>query len=189
MAIEDRIPDAKTIWLYQEELTKAGVVKELFEHYEQQLSESGYRSQKGQIIDASIIPVPKQRNSREENATIKEGKIPEAWESQPHKLSQKDTDARWTKKNGVSYYGYKNHIDIDVNHKLVRNYEVADASVHDSQMVDEIIDLNNTKEKMYMPIVHIARSNKSKSLRRMAIGARCITKVSAINPSQNSSKK
>ena len=149
LTIEDRIPDAKTIWLYQEELTKAGVVKELFEHYEQQLSESGYRAQKGQIIDASIIPVPKQRNSREENATIKEGKIPEAWESQPHKLSQKDTDARWTKKNGVSYYGYKNHIDIDVKHKLVRDYEVTNASVHDSQVVDEIIDPNNTNADVY----------------------------------------
>lgn len=149
LEIGDKIPDAKTIWLYQEQLSKEGVVKELFEHFEEQLNECGYKAQQGQIIDASIIPVPKQRNSREENATIKEGKIPEGWDSQPHKLSQKDTDARWTKKNGVSYYGYKNHIDIDVKHKLVRDYEVTDASVHDSQVVDEIIDPHNTSADVY----------------------------------------
>ena len=77
----------------------------------------------GQIIDASIVPVPKQRNSGDDNARIKEGETPEGWENQPAKRSQKDTDARWTKKHG-SHYGYKNHVNVDRRHKLVRRYQV-----------------------------------------------------------------
>ena len=51
----------------------------------------------------------------------------------PNKLAQKDTDARWTKKNDVSYLGYKDHIAIDVKYGFIRCYSVTDASVHDSQ--------------------------------------------------------
>jgi hypothetical protein len=59
----------------------------------------------GQLIDASIVPVPVQRNTREENRNIKQGEVPEEWQEQTHKLQQKDTDARWVKKNGRSHYG------------------------------------------------------------------------------------
>ena len=74
----------------------------------------GYEAQEGQIIDATIVPVTIQRNNKEENKLIKQEEIPEDWKTNPHKLCQKDTDARWTKKNNVSYFGYKNHINIDV---------------------------------------------------------------------------
>ena len=103
LSIGDDIPDAKTIWLFKDELAKKGTVEKLFTHFGEQLNGNGYRAQKGQIIDASIIPVPKQRNSREENAQIKEGVTPEAWKQQSNKLEQKDSDARWTKKNDISY--------------------------------------------------------------------------------------
>ena len=59
------------------------------------------------MIDASIVPVPRQRNGREENAAIKAGETPESWDAKPAKLRQKDTDARWTRKHGKSHYGYK----------------------------------------------------------------------------------
>ena len=98
----------------------------------------------GQILDASIVPAPKQRNSRDENAKFKKGKTPEDWADEPAKMRQKDTDVRWTKKNGQNYYGYKNHISIDNRHKLVRRYTVTAASVHDSQVVDDLLDDNNT---------------------------------------------
>ena len=134
------MPDAKTIWLFRDNLAKQGIVAELFEQFEQQLREQGYKAQKGQILDASIIPVPKQRNRKEENEQIKAGQVPEAWQEQANKLEQKDTEARWTQKNGVNHYGYKNHISTDVKYKLIREYEVTDASVHDSQVVADILD-------------------------------------------------
>jgi transposase, IS5 family len=162
LRIGDKIPDAKTIWLFKEQLAQQGVVEKLFTHFGEQLNEQGYRAQKGQIIDASIIPVPKQRNSRKENEQIKAGEIPESWQEQPNKLEQKDTDARWTKKNDVSYYGYKNHVDADVKHKLIRDYEVTEASVHDSQVVDEIIDPNNSNADVYADSAYRSAAQEEK---------------------------
>ena len=122
--LEDKVPDAKTVWLYREQLARAGMVEALFEDFDGYLEKQGYLAMGGQIIDASIVPVPKQRNSRDDNARIKDGETPEGWKDQPAKRSQKDTDARWTKKHGKSHYGYKNHVNVDRRHKLVRRYQV-----------------------------------------------------------------
>ena len=144
LGLEDRVPDAKTVWLYREQLARAGAIEGLFAAFDGYLKDQGYLAMGGQIIDASIVAAPKQRNSREENARIKAGETPEGWADKPAKRSQKDTDARWTKKRGQSHYGYKNHINVDRRHKLVRHYEVTDASVHDSQVLDDILDGDNT---------------------------------------------
>ena len=109
--------------------------------------EQGFSARKGQIVDASIVPVPKQRNSREENKRIKQREIPEDGSEQ--KKRQKDTGARWTRKNGQNYYGYKNHIDVDVRHKLIRSYEVTSASVHDSQLFEALLDEDNSSRDVW----------------------------------------
>lgn len=147
LGLGDRVPDAKTIWLFREQITEAGLIKPLFEKFDVCLRENGFLAQKGQIIDASIVEAPRQRNSREENERIKRGDIPEEWKEA--KRRQKDTDARWTKKNGQNYYGYKNHISVDVKHKLIRDYEVTDAAVHDSRVFDQIIDESNSSRDVY----------------------------------------
>ena len=96
---EDRVPDAKTIWLFREQLTKANIMKELFHSFDIQLQLKGLVAKKGQIVDASFVDVPKQRNSREDNESIKQGEIPASFKENPNKLCQKDMDARWAKKN------------------------------------------------------------------------------------------
>lgn len=144
LGLEDKVPDAKTVWLYREQLARAGVIDPLFKTFDGYLKAQGYLAMGGQIIDASIVSVPTQHNSRDENATIKAGETPGDWADQPAKFRQKDTDARWTKKHGKSHYGYKNHINVDRRHKLIRRYDVTDASVHDSQVVEPIIDEDNT---------------------------------------------
>jgi transposase, IS5 family len=147
LSLGDRVPDAKTIWLFREQLTKAGLVKKLFRQFDQFLRNSGFAAKKGQIVDASIVSAPKQRNSREENKRIKQGDIPEDW-SQP-KRRQKDTEARWTRKRSKTYYGYKNHINIDVKNKLIRHYAVTDAATHDSQVFAELLDDANTSKDVF----------------------------------------
>lgn len=142
-----KVPDATTIFRFRDELAKAGVVELLFTQFDQFLREHGFRAQKGQIVDASIIRVPTQRNSREENEDIKAGKPIESWDEP--KRRQKDTDARWTKKNGKAFFGYKNHVSIDVGHKFIRSYEVTDASVHDSQVFTELLDPDNTSNDVW----------------------------------------
>jgi IS5 family transposase len=147
LSLGDAVPDEKTIWLFREQLTEAGLIKRLFEEFDTFLQEKGFSARKGQIIDASIVEAPRQRNSREENRQIKEGQAPEGWSEQ--KKRQKDTDARWTKKNGQNHYGYKNHINIDVKHKLIRDYEVTPASVHDSQIFEELLDEANSSRDVW----------------------------------------
>ena len=144
LGLGDRVPDAKTVWLYREALAKAGMVDELFAQFDGYLARRGYIARGGQILDASIVPVPHNHNKREENVAIKAGETPEGWADEPAKRSQKDVDARWTKKHGKSHYGYKNHVNVDRKHKLIRRYHVTDAAVHDSQAVDQLLTRGNT---------------------------------------------
>jgi transposase, IS5 family len=149
LGLEDPVPDAKTVWLYREALAKTGVTEALFDDFDSHLKQHGYLAMGGQIIDATIVPVPKNRNSREENDAIKAGEMPKGWEYHPAKRRQKDRDARWTKKHDRSYYGYKNHISIDRRHKLVRRYSVTDAARHDSQEFAAVLDRANTARDVW----------------------------------------
>jgi len=141
---EAEIPDATTLDKFEQRLREANLIDELFEQFASFLQQAGYEAKGGQIVDATLIPVPIQRNSREENQQVKQGDIPEAWQEQPHKLSQKDRDARWTKKNGRSHFGYKNHINIDAEHGFIRRYHVTAAWVHDSQALGAVLDPDNS---------------------------------------------
>ena len=137
LGMEDSIPDATTLWLFREKLAKAGLIERLFDRFDQHLAAKGYMARGGQMVDATIVPVPTQRNSRDENEAVKAGRIPEEWDNKPAKLRQKDRDARWTKRHGRSFFGYKNHVNADAKHKLIRRYKVTDAAVPDSQKLEE----------------------------------------------------
>ena len=114
------------------------------------MSLKGLKARKGQIIDATIIRVPTQRNTTEENKAIKEGRADEAREKWTEaKASQKDTDARGAKKNSRSFYGYKQHCNVDVKNKLIRKYEVSSAQVHDSPKAVDLLDENNSNRDTY----------------------------------------
>ncbi len=102
--IEDCIPDGTTLWLFREKLAQAGIIERLFDSFEQYLEANGYIAHAGQIVDAPIVQVPRQRNTREENETVKSGRPSTAWKTNPAKNRQKDKDARWTKKHGRSFY-------------------------------------------------------------------------------------
>lgn len=141
---EGKVPDARTIWVFREALKEHELVDELFAQLNAQITAAGYIPRQGQIVDASMVAAPRQRNSREDNAKIKAGETPEGWEDKPNMLRQKDLDARWTKKHGQTHYGYKNHVSIDRKHKLIRHFEVTSAAVADNQVFDVLIDPENT---------------------------------------------
>ena len=148
--LEDRVPDAKTVWLFRETLKQDGVSQGLFKRFDEQLAARGLIAKGGQMIDATFVEVPKSRNNREDNAKLKAGELPEGWDKDDpatvHMRSQKDTDARWTKKNQETHFGYKNHINADAQNKLIRAFEVTAASVHDSQVFDELLDQSTDDE-------------------------------------------
>jgi transposase, IS5 family len=149
LGFEDRIPDGTTLWLFRERLAKAGLIEKLFARFGHYLEAKGYIARGGQMVDATIVPVPKNRNSKEENEAVKAGRTPHAWAKKPAKNRQKDKDARWTKKHGKSFYGYKNHVNADARYKLIRRYGVSDASVHDSGQFDALLTKANTSVEVY----------------------------------------
>ena len=131
-------PDFTSVWRFEERLSKNGLLQSIFERFDQFLNSKGFEAKEGSIVDATIVEVPRQRNSRDENKLIKQGVTPESFKEKQSILSQKDVDARWTKKNHQSYYGYKNHVLIDSKHKLIRDYQVTTANVHDSQPAPQL---------------------------------------------------
>ena len=154
----DLSPDANTFWLFNNELAKNNVIDKLFVKFDEFLNQNGYFAKGGSMVDATFVEVPKQRNTREENKEIKEGKIPESFLENEHKLAQKDTDASWTKKGNEIYYGYKNHINADVEHKLIRKYEVTSAEVHDSQLLEKLLDDKNDTSKLWADSAYMSEA-------------------------------
>lgn len=149
-------PDSNTFWLFSDELSQKNVIDKLFDKFDEYLSQQGYTAQGGSMIDASFVEVPKQRNTREENKEIKEGKVPQSFTENVHKLAQKDIAARWTKKGNNSYYGYKNHINADVKYKFIRKYLATSAEVHDSQPVENLMDYLNNLAKLWADSAYIS---------------------------------
>ena len=135
----DASPNEKTFWAFRETLIQHQLIEPLFVSFHAALEARGMFAREGQMVDVTFVEVARQRNSRADNVTIKAGGVPAAWQEQPSKARQKDVDARWTKKNGPRYCGYKNHVKVDGRSKLINDFTVTPASVHDSQPLAELI--------------------------------------------------
>ena len=166
LGLEDTIPDAKTLWAFRDTLSQNGAIKKLFNKFNRFLDDKGFVAKQGQIIDASIVPAPTQRNTRKENEIIKQGNVPENWEDKPHKLRRKDTDARWARKNGIRYFGYKNHVSADRKHKLIRAFEVTNASMHDSKVFNNLLDPTNTGKQVWADSAYRSETSSQELKRR-----------------------
>ena len=149
LASGDKVPDEKTVWLFRENLTKTGVIENLFYLFVNYLESKGLIFNEGKLIDASFTVAPRQRNTREENQKIKDGEGDKLWNDKPNKKRHKDIDARWTKKNNEKFYGYKNHAKVDAKSKFINKFVVTDASVHDSQPLDVLLDEKDENQDLY----------------------------------------
>ncbi|CEM62140.1 conserved hypothetical protein [Treponema phagedenis] len=129
--------------------------QKLFEKFGKELAKNNLIGKEGTIIDATIVEAPIQHNSKDENEQIKNGKIPEQWQEKQNKakLSQKDCDARWTKKHKRNYYGYKDHIKIDKKSKLILKATVTAANVHDSRELKNLVERKD--ERLYADSAYI----------------------------------
>jgi len=161
MELGEKSPDAKTIWLFKEQLGKEGL-GELFELFNQNLYAMGVVKREGSLIDATFVDVPRQRNSRDENTRIKNGEIPEEWQrpENVNKLEQKDTDARWAKKGNELHYGYKDHVKVDEKSKVIVDFSVTSANIHDINEFEGLIDIGDNEawlDSAYASEEHVAR--------------------------------
>ena len=148
LQIGDNVPDEKTIWLFKEQLKEKKLSQMLFELFTAQLLNNGIVAREGSMVDASFVDVPRQRNSRKDNADIKKDAVPLEFAKKDSngkrsKLSQKDTDARWMTKNNERHYGYKNHINVDAYTKLITKFSVSSAAPHDSTELEHLVDEND----------------------------------------------
>ena len=179
LGLGDAVPDANTIWTFREALTQAGAIAPLFALFDQELRGAGYLAMSGQLVDATIVAAPKQRNTQTEKQTIKEGRVPEDWQSKPAKLRQKDRDARWTVKTtkakpragdtprvdlAIPAFGYQNHISADRRHRLIRRWLVTDAAAHAGARLADLLDPGNTAGGVWADTGY--RSNKNEDLLR-----------------------
>ena len=180
LGLADPVPDANTIWTFREALTRATLdgqtaIQVLFQAYEAALKAAGFLAMGGQIVDASIIAAPKQRNTEGEKAEIKAGRIPEAWAEKPAKLAQKDRDARWTVKwskakpaadgsprvdLAVPAFGYKNHVGIDRRHGLIRTWAATDAARHDGAQLASLVTRANTGSGVWADTAYRSKANE-----------------------------
>jgi IS5 family transposase len=142
LRIGDEIPDAKTLWDFKQRIEADGRngSRRLFEAFGQMLASKGLLAREGSIIDASFVEAPRQRNEREQNQRIKQGERPEEFDENPAVGRQKDSEARWSKKNSQVHYGWKNHVKADLKSKLIVCSSTTPASVHDSQVFEELLD-------------------------------------------------
>jgi transposase, IS5 family len=200
LGLADTVPDANTIWTFREGLTRARIagkaaIEVLFERFDTALSAAGFLAMSGQIIDASIVAAPKQRNTDGEKRDIKQGRIPPQWAAAPAKLRQKDRDARWTVKYtkakpsadgmprvdlAVPAFGYKNHIGIDRRHRLIRRWTVTDAARHDGALLPELIDPNNTASDVWADTAYRSQANE-----KFLAGVFCARRSTARSPRAN----
>lgn len=176
LGLADPVPDANTIWAFREALKRAGAVERLFAQFDTTLRAAGYLAMGGQIVDATIVAAPKQRNTEAERAAIKAGQIPEGWAEKPAKLRQKDRDARCTVKFSkakpredgapqtdlaVPAFGYKNHVAIDRRHGLIRGWTASHAAAHDGARLVEVIDAANTAGDVWADTAYRSAKNEA----------------------------
>jgi transposase, IS5 family len=184
LGLGDAVPDANTIWTFREALTKAGAILRLFELFDRELRVAGYLAMSGQLVDATIVSVPKQRNTRAEKQAIKEGRVPEDWQEKPAKLRQKDRDARWTVKTtkaksregetpmvdlAIPEFGYQNHISADRRHRLIRRWLVTDGAAHAGARLADLLDPGNTASDVWADTGYRSRKNEALLRQRMLV--------------------
>jgi IS5 family transposase len=140
------IPDRTTVWTFANRIGEAGA-KALFDGIDRQLLKHGFIARGGHIIDATLVPAPKQHFTKEDKEQLKQGAMPADWS--PAKRRQKDVDATWTKKHGKSHPGYKLSINVDKRYKVIRTIQTGTASTHDSQHFDALLSTANTSRDVY----------------------------------------
>jgi IS5 family transposase len=176
LGLADLVPDANTIWTFREALKRAGAVERLFARFDATPRAAGFLAMGGQIVDATIVAAPKQRNTEAERAAIKAGQIPKGWAEKPAKLRQKDRDTRRTVKFSkakpradgapqvdlaIPAFGYKNHVAIDRRHGLIRGWTGRHAAAHDGAHLDEVLDGDNTASNVWTDTAYRLAKNEA----------------------------
>jgi len=183
-ALGDRTPDESTFRLFRNRMTEIGTLSRVMKAFDWQLKKKGYIPIGGQIVDATLVSAPKQRNTEDEKEAIKEGKsADEIWPDEPAKAAQKDTNARWTLKVGgktryrpdgtplpqiaTPTFGYKSHIAIDRRFGFIRQAAVTSAAHPDGRMLGRLVTTDNTSSDVWADTAYRSKANEAMLAKRM----------------------
>lgn len=159
LASELHIPDARTLWNFKQRLALGGFGgRAIFDAVSLQLQQHGYIPRGGQIVDASIVQAPVTQADSAQREALNQGEKPEGWSAK--RLRHTDGDARWTKKHGKSYYGYKVHGNVDARYKLIRRIAVTPANVDDGQTLQQVLDASNTGKRVLADRGYDSQANR-----------------------------
>jgi IS5 family transposase len=164
------VPDEKTVWACRNRLSQCGAFDHLFDEFRSYLDSLGLSFSEGKIIDATFVEAPHQHNTHEENRQIKAGNGKDLWQAEDgdsakekkrkaHKRAHKDTDARWAKKRGERHYGYKDHVKADKKTKLIEKYATTDASVHDSNVIEPLIEEKDKGQDLWLDAGYVGKED------------------------------
>lgn len=130
LALHEPVPDARTIWLFREQRTRAGATLRLSARFDRARRDRGVLAMGGPIAGATIVRAPPARLTAEAKAAVRHRETPTAW--MPARRAQIDRDARWTLESGrwrappegatdrrravaigLPVFACKNHVGID----------------------------------------------------------------------------
>jgi len=120
----EAVPDETAICRFRQRMIAAGLHERLLELLNEQLAAAGYLVKRTMLVDATLV---ESSRTRPDHQVALAGKAP-------------DTDARYTRKGNLRYYGYKAHVSTDGDNQLVCRAKITPANVDDSLVFDELID-------------------------------------------------
>ena len=190
LGLSDRVPDAKTLWLFRERLTQAGAIDALFNRFDATLRNATYFPMLGQILDATLVASPKQRNTNAEKANLREERIPADWQDKRARLSHKERQARWTLKvtkakrqdDGtmpssdlvIPFFGYKWHVSINRKFRFIRKWKTTHAAANDgARLKKRLLDKINAAQRYEADMAYRSKANEDFMEKQSRISNRC----------------
>ena len=155
LGYDEEIPDFTTVWRFKEALIRQNLMDPIFESIVGRIEANGLLLKKGTIVDATIIKSGNRPLSRKKREEL---------ETEPS--SQIDTDAQSTAKNGQRHFGYKGHVGVDAESKIIRKRTFTPANVHDSQELENV--LSGDEQSVFADKAYASRKNK-KAMRASGI--------------------
>lgn len=134
--LDRKMPDHSTLWRFREKLSRSGLAADAFACVTAQIEQAGLILKKGTLIDASLVPaaVNKPAPPSGDPDTDADGRPASKLVRSAH-----DPDAAWAKKDGRRYFGYKAHVALDMESRIVRALALTPANINETSCADALI--------------------------------------------------
>jgi IS5 family transposase len=171
LSVEDAPPDDTTLVVFRRRLAESGVEEWAFRHFTKQMEKRGLLVKEGTLIDAE--PALSEAEGVVEAAVNRKAK---RRDGNPHA-----GDAEWGRKSEKAkpVFGYKAHAAVDKGSHLIREVKVTDASVHDSQVFEELCA--EETRAVYADKAYDSKARR-RTLRARGVAARILFKAGRNRP-------